>query len=743
MMVVNSSILCNSSPSGGGLYVHGSTKIYNSIIALNQTKDVDVYRSYDEIEVYNVLTSDVTEFRGDNVYEYDPNLPLFEDVESGDYRLVRNSQAIDLGNDNYTYSVGLDEESKDLAGKPRFVGNAVDVGAYEYDSYIASEQKDVWVGDVSFDLTSGLHGASKVAVKWESGVDSGNVGIFDLPCSFTLDTTQYSNGPFNLKIDWFDASNGIVLTEEKTATIINDESIVVKRGEIRTDDIWNPDKVYIVVGKLSVASGANLTIGGGTIVKFWKGARLDVSSAANVYIKDDVVFTRAEDDEVVGDTNKDGGASLPQIGGSYYRGDGLGGVSIGDDVVFKYMTQTRQGIITNDETWLSGVYRITGDLTIAKGATLTLASGSVLKFDPGCSLIVEQGGKLIAKGNAAQPIIFTSLYDDEYGGDVDEEEDKIPNAGDWKQILVCGVAEFDYVRVLYSGSDPNNSSDGAIFAKSGGRVVFNNGVIAHSELAAAHCDQSSSFEANSSIITEAMYGTHNGNYKNCTFNSLTYLCNTNYYYYTGNYINCVIADVANNYYSGNTPGYKFNHCLFWNPVGVGPQSFNAVGQNGNFWANPIFRDVANGDYRLRAGSPCIDAGTAEGAPETDADGIGRFDDSHMDNNGNSYVDIGAYEFVPENAESDVDLDPIFVAASTQCEVGGRINVQWTVRNNGSQVASCAWRDRFYLVSADGARVEIGDVLKNRYIVPGDVETYTAELTVPSVTPGDWKIAVTV
>jgi hypothetical protein len=71
-----------------------------------------------------------------------------------------------------------------------------------------------------------------------------------------------------------------------------------------------------------------------------------------------------------------------------------------------------------------------------------------------------------------------------------------------------------------------------------------------------------------------------------------------------------------------------------------------------------------GDYRLRPGSPCIDAGTGDGAPETDLDGKGR--------PCGVAVDMGAYELGPcsrflrgdANGDGSHDLaDPIRVLES--------------------------------------------------------------------------------
>ena len=55
---------------------------------------------------------------------------------------------------------------------------------------------------------------------------------------------------------------------------------------------------------------------------------------------------------------------------------------------------------------------------------------------------------------------------------------------------------------------------------------------------------------------------------------------------------------------------------------------------GNIDEDPLFVDADNGDYHLQAGSPCIDAGTPDGAPDDDLEGNPR----------DEFPDMGAYEY---------------------------------------------------------------------------------------------------
>nr|MBA3708209.1 right-handed parallel beta-helix repeat-containing protein [Planctomycetota bacterium] len=73
-------------------------------------------------------------------------------------------------------------------------------------------------------------------------------------------------------------------------------------------------------------------------------------------------------------------------------------------------------------------------------------------------------------------------------------------------------------------------------------------------------------------------------------------------------------------------------------------------------ADPRFADVANGNFHLISGSPCIDAGVLDRAPTTDADGRTR--------PLGAAIDCGAYEFLSEASSGTAS------AGSTAGSTGG-------------------------------------------------------------------------
>ncbi|MBQ6157952.1 MAG: hypothetical protein IJJ20_02950 [Thermoguttaceae bacterium] len=123
LTVTNSTVAENSAKNSkyGGLYTYGGTvRFYNSIIA--DSIPISSSRLY----AYNTLSSFTLWDGSENCLVYDSSKPLFADPSRGDYTLAKNSQAIDVGNNNYV-TIKID-----LAGNPRIVEGIVDLGAFEY-----------------------------------------------------------------------------------------------------------------------------------------------------------------------------------------------------------------------------------------------------------------------------------------------------------------------------------------------------------------------------------------------------------------------------------------------------------------------------------------------------------------------------------------------------------------------------------------------------------------------------------
>ncbi len=94
-------------------------------------------------------------------------------------------------------------------------------------------------------------------------------------------------------------------------------------------------------------------------------------------------------------------------------------------------SQNLSGNLTSNLTLSSGTeYLLNGALFVKEGATLTIEAGVTVKALAGGTdvyLLVEKGGKIIANGTSASPIIFTSSASN-------------PAAGDWGGLILNGKA---------------------------------------------------------------------------------------------------------------------------------------------------------------------------------------------------------------------------------------------------------------------------------------------------------------
>ncbi|MCR4573818.1 MAG: PKD domain-containing protein [Lentisphaeria bacterium] len=518
---------------------------------------------------------------------------------------------------------------------------------------------------------------------------------------------------------------------------------------------WASGQVVHVMGVLRVPSGVTLTIQSGAIVKFATGAELKAEGNNNI-TANGALFTHIADDsdEAGGDTNGDGDATSP-VHDAYklptaFVPDIDGKDQYGNEIRYITPQPYTGGTIGSGVTKTLGgnrVHKVTGNITIASGGKLIVQPGAVVKMNAGLSITVNSGGTLEALGNRAQPIVFTSIKDDAHGGDTNGDEDETePQPGDWGRIYAGGTVNMNYVTISYL----NNNSDQGAIQGSGGTVTFDNGVIEYSVYECVRMN-SGSFIARNSVFREASmgfgyYGGSGTRCINCVITEVTVGCRSRNKYFT----NCVFYRVKNiTDQSGDSS--SFQNCVFYNPADFGgAHSYVKVDSNGNIWGDPLFTDAANGDYSLKAGSPCIDAGDGTAAPEFDYWGKPRMDvvkvaDSGKPNDDGACPDIGIYEMPGAYTGACANLTVSSVTAPAAATSGKEITVSWTITNEGNDEANGTWRDVVVLQGDDelgGQIVTLGEATVTTTLVPLDSIPVERKFTLPPLKAGNWRVGVT-
>ena len=131
-------------------------------------------------------------------------------------------------------------------------------------------------------------------------------------------------------------------------------------------------------------------------------------------------------------------------------------------VITPSVEYTITGDITTNQTWTANNRYLLSGFVYVKNATLTIEPGTIIKGVSGtkAALIIERGAKIIARGTATQPIVFTS--DKPMGQRA---------SGDWGGLVLLGKATTNKhdsgtgtgiaeggIGSLYGGTDDNDNS---------------------------------------------------------------------------------------------------------------------------------------------------------------------------------------------------------------------------------------------------------------------------------------------
>ena len=124
------------------------------------------------------------------------------------------------------------------------------------------------------------------------------------------------------------------------------------------------------------------------------------------------------------------------------------------------------GLITANQTLAYGNYTLKGIVKIQDGVTLTIEAGSTITIDKSTgdnALVVLKGGKLITKGTADKPVVFT-------------EKSKIP--GSWGGIIMYG----DAPAKVAGGGTTSTSEDGNNISYGGTNAAHNGGSLVYTRV---------------------------------------------------------------------------------------------------------------------------------------------------------------------------------------------------------------------------------------------------------------------
>lgn len=580
----------------------------------------------------------------------------------------------------------------------------------------------------------------------------------NLPVSGAVnwETSTMANSQYVLRLTLFDEGEGRV--GELTRNILVNNGVTWHGGVIAASETWSAGSVHVVSGPLRILAGVTVTVAPGAVVKFDDGAELEIETGGTLDAAglngQPVVFTSLADDTVGGDTNLDADTTMGRRGEWTLRLNPEAEFLHNGFTELAFARVTHAGAVAADEVWDGRLlHLVLDDVTVPTGAKLTIEAGAIVKFDLMKGLVVASGAALDVAGTVAEPVVFTSIRDDLYGGDDNGDADETtPDAGDWRWLFIEGAeATIEHAVMLYGGGTPSGTHEAAGILRVAGdaTVTVRNSVLRDAPFEAVKTEGGQT-TLTSCVIANAdrgvtVDGTSALHLVHCTFDNH----GTALWGHGGSWdaVNCVFSrNRVTGIDTRLSPNWTLRYCNVWSASGedfIGGD--NPIGRDGNISVDPRMKEPDNGDYRLRHLSPVIDAADGQAATLTDQWGAPRYDDPRTPNSGiatpdGAFADMGACEFV-ETAESQMDLVVRDVTGPTTAEAGTWATLSWRLLNAGAGSYAGAWHDQVWLTPT---AVELGEsslaaeVVSQGNLGPNQAVTRTAVVRVPGGLEGSWR-----
>jgi hypothetical protein len=326
------------------------------------------------------------------------------------------------------------------------------------------------------------------------------------------------------------------------------------------------------------------------------------------------------------------------------------------------------GPIETDTVWDADTVRVTDDVLVADGVTLTIPPGVRVEFQGYYALRVA--GRLLAIGTPEAPIDFTSAHPELFAIDTTRvgcwhglRFDRTPATNDSSRL--------EYCRLRYSKAVGVENRGGAIHECAFSKLRIANCIFDHNvadygaawlgEFQAAPTIVGCLFHDNHALVGGSAIASFYS-YPKLTGNTIgnNHVLNEEICYGTGA-IESFIGKprVRGNIIVMNTSSYFMGGQIYEGKAYY--VTYNDIEEGypgeGDFDADPMFLDAGEHPYSLRWDSPCIDAGppdtTGLRLPPRDLAGSSRLCQGRMD--------VGAYEW----------SDPAGIETHEPREPGGR------------------------------------------------------------------------